>query len=263
MGLLGGLGSVVGGLTSMPWLGALGGALDSVIDKGDAAHSQGEANAFNAAEAQKTRDFQERMRSTQYQTAVKDMQAAGLNPMLAYSQGGAGTPSGATSAPAVAKLGTGMSSARQSADTVAALQSVEASKAQVEQVKATTDKIRSETMTQTLNSAMLQAQLDNVLAATENRDADTSNKKAEWKGKVSDSAQKFEQLDADVRANTFSADSARRKALSALTQMEIPKAKADQDFYENLGRANPYLKQIFMLMQMLRGGSSAFSAIGR
>ena len=49
----------------------------------------------NAAEAQKNRDWQEKMRSTQYQTAVKDMQAAGLNPMLAYSQGGAGTPSGA------------------------------------------------------------------------------------------------------------------------------------------------------------------------
>lgn len=46
-------------------------------------------------EATKNRRFQERMRSTQYQTAVADMKKAGINPMLAFSQGGAGTPSGA------------------------------------------------------------------------------------------------------------------------------------------------------------------------
>lgn len=39
--------------------------------------------------------FQERMRATQYQTAVEDLKLAGLNPMLAYTNGGAGTPAGA------------------------------------------------------------------------------------------------------------------------------------------------------------------------
>lgn len=56
---------------------------------------QQKTNSANAAQTQAQMDFQERMRATQYQTAVKDMEAAGLNPMLAYSQGGAGTPSGA------------------------------------------------------------------------------------------------------------------------------------------------------------------------
>lgn len=45
-----------------------------------------------AKEAKRAREWAEMMRATAYQTAVKDLEAAGLNPMLAYAQGSASTP---------------------------------------------------------------------------------------------------------------------------------------------------------------------------
>lgn len=57
---------------------------------------QNEMANFNANQARITRDWQENLSNTAYRRAMTDMRASGLNPILAYQQGGATSPSGAT-----------------------------------------------------------------------------------------------------------------------------------------------------------------------
>jgi hypothetical protein len=87
MGLFDGVvGSVVSG-----GLGLLGGIMNNNANADQASN----ANQFSAQQAQDQMDFQKQMSNTSYQRGTADMEAAGLNPMLAYSQGGASVPTGA------------------------------------------------------------------------------------------------------------------------------------------------------------------------
>lgn len=61
-------------------------------------------NAASQANAREQMAFQEKMSSTAYQRSTKDMKAAGINPMVAYQQGGASSPGGAAGTVQGAKM---------------------------------------------------------------------------------------------------------------------------------------------------------------
>ena len=113
----------------------IGGLIAGVV--GSAASS-----ALGQRSANKQMDFQEKMSNTSYQRAMSDMKAAGLNPMLAYQQGGASTPTGAS---------TGMPNV-DIAGQQASLNSAKQTKAQTEVTKAQA------------TSAQAQADLDKAVA---------------------------------------------------------------------------------------------------
>lgn len=63
-----------------------------------------QANEMSQANAREQMAFQEKMSNSAYQRAMDDMKSSGLNPILAYTQGGASTPSGSSGAVQAAKM---------------------------------------------------------------------------------------------------------------------------------------------------------------
>lgn len=127
-----------------------------------------EQNIMNRDIMREQMGFQERMSNTAYQRAMQDMKSAGLNPMLAFSQGGASTPSGAS-----VQMQNEMSGVSSSAV------DFKRSMAEIENLKETNRKIESETE---LNRRLAQvAQMERSVKANTAKSLqyDLSGKKVE------------------------------------------------------------------------------------
>ena len=142
---------------------------------------------FNAAEAGKSRDWQQYMSSTAHQREVHDLKTAGLNPILAAKYGGASTPSGATAS------GIGPSTLQTPAQTLSSVTQLRQVRAQEKRINAETDLIRSQasqtraqtkltgaqTGLTTKQEEALDASIANTIAQTRNVDTNTAAKRLE------------------------------------------------------------------------------------
>lgn len=131
-------------------------------------HEADKAREWSATQAATQRDWADRLSSSAYQRATADMRAAGLNPILAYQQGGASTPGGAQATGGAASAGSGggpgapsgAHAVMQNAWGTAVNNAMQAARVQpqIQQLQAATENTKAHTALQEEQAKLVQAQ---------------------------------------------------------------------------------------------------------
>lgn len=222
------------------WLKEHGGLLGSVVGGALGYLSTRASNARQAAEAQKDRDFQERMSSTSHEREVRDLIAAGLNPILSANHG-ASTPGGAQAR--VEDAGAG------AARGIATALAIKQAQAQIELTRAQADREGSSAVLARTQAYDLQTQGASGRYDIISLERDLKNLDLEQKRDLLPTV--LARAKEELRLTSGTADRARLEA--ELDRLSIEGAKNLEAFQKKMGPAGPWVE---LFMRMLREGAS-------
>lgn len=224
--------SVIGAAAIGAGISALGGLLSSSL-----------SNSANASMDRETRDWQEYMynKNNAYNTPVNQrarLEAAGINPALAFQNGNTGVASSAPSAvqhtPAdFSALGSGLAQAGQMA-------------LQAQNIDAQNDLIRSQAEAQKIDNINLQAR---KIAEWENLKADLKKKNADtsW-------------LDWQEKRDMALFDAYQKKAYAEINQINQQSALAEAETALSVGRNQREQQQLSSVIAQLQAAANSSNA---
>jgi len=220
--------------------------------------AQSSANRTNVRLQREQRDWEEKMSSSAYQRATQDLAKAGLNPMLAYSQGGASTPnvSAATVQPvdAMARaVGSAGSKAMQTQqlENLAINNKILAEKWAQEKMATERQQVnmgRGSIIDQEGNTVVGQRHwfLDELRLVKAKADLQ------EIETKVAEQIAGYNVQSAKATAEIKEQEVGLNDIRAILMKLDIPEKEALADWFERVGEASPAAKAVMSIGQWLR-----------